>query len=74
LFTTGYKRLAEGGYKLFDGGFVDWLMGCLQECCCCRCWVMLEIRGNTGSASLSTKTSREIKENVGTAQVWGQRL
>jgi hypothetical protein len=23
LFTTGYKRLAEGGYKLFDGGFVD---------------------------------------------------
>jgi hypothetical protein len=42
LFTTEYKKLAEGGLEGFWWrGFLmgDWLVGCC-------CWVMLEIRGN----------------------------
>jgi hypothetical protein len=27
LFTTGYKRLAEGGARLFDDGRVFWMKG-----------------------------------------------
>jgi hypothetical protein len=33
LFTTGYRRLTEGGRRDFWWG-MDWLVGCFREWCC----------------------------------------
>jgi hypothetical protein len=66
LFTTVYKRLAEGGWGLLIGGLLERVTLLLLLALCVSVSLRTEtLNGTWDSANLRAKTLREIKENMG---------
>jgi hypothetical protein len=65
LFTSGYKRFAEGGHEGSIGKWIDVLIGCLLV----RMLLLLLLLAVCVSVSLRTKT---LGQNMGQGKSEGQ--